>query len=89
MFGKFQKYFHKLVVHVGFVAWQFKYESLYYDMCVSRDDIFWTACDRFHYFNSPTCTMRILRPVSFARPSRIFLHGLGVTSNDALNARLC
>uniref|UniRef100_A0A182J1N7 Uncharacterized protein n=1 Tax=Anopheles atroparvus TaxID=41427 RepID=A0A182J1N7_ANOAO len=36
-----------------------------------------------------TCTIRMLSPVSFAKPSRIFRHGLGEMSNDALKARRC
>lgn len=36
-----------------------------------------------------TCTMRTLRPVSLARPSRTLRHGLGLTSKDALKARRC
>lgn len=31
----------------------------------------------------------MLSPVSFASPSRIFLQGFGVMSNEALNARRC
>lgn len=36
-----------------------------------------------------TCTILILNPVSLARVSLTFLHGLGLTSKEALKALLC
>lgn len=36
-----------------------------------------------------TCTIRMLNPVSRARPSRTFRQGFGVISNEALNALRC
>jgi len=36
-----------------------------------------------------TCTIRMLNPVSLARPSRILRHGFGEMSKEALKARRC
>lgn len=39
--------------------------------------------------SEPTCTILMLNPVSLAKPSRIFRHGFGEMSKEALKARLC
>lgn len=36
-----------------------------------------------------TCTILTLSPVSLASPSRTFRQGFGLTSKEALKARLC